>query len=553
MTVLRTFRIAGVAAGLLLAASSASAQSPLRAAAPAPAQTSAGALSLTLDDAVRRAVEHNPDLAIVKLDTDVQIERVAQSKSAFNPVFNTRFGRSTSTGAPSAFLTDAGGIDTRDVFSSTGFQQRLVRGGGTWSASFDAARTSTNSPFNALNPSVQSGLQVAFSQPLFRDRSIDAARVQYVITKRDLAGSELRFKQSVVQTVASVKQAYWTYKALSANVVVQQRSLELAQDLVRQNQARVKVGDAPPLDLVQAQAEVANRGENLIRAQAAARDAEDALRRLIMDPADTSFWQIHLDAIDAPQGETAPVDVDRAIATALDGRYDLALARQDLENANTNITFFKNQRLADVRLEASYRGGGFGGTDFLRTGGFPGTVTGTVNTGFGDTLGQVFSQDFPTWSVGVTVSYPLGRSYQEAGLARAQVQRQQVERSIDSLKLQITQSIRQAARQVQSTSERVDAARASQDLAEQRVTVETRRFEAGLSTTFLVTQAQRDLAQAQVNLLQAQLDHQSAVIAYDAVQLAASPGSGANVGLSNADVVLMPSATPQGLFRQGGQ
>ena len=67
------------------------------------------------------------------------------------------------------------------------------------------------------------------------------------------------------------------------------------------------------------------------------------------------------------------------------------------------------------------------------------------------------------------------------------------------MKLSIVQAVRQAGRQVQSTAERVDAARASQGLAEQRVTVETRRFEAGLSTTFLVTQAQRDLVQAQVD------------------------------------------------------
>ena len=83
------------------------------------------------------------------------------------------------------------------------------------------------------------------------------------------------------------------------------------------------------------------------------------------------------------------------------------------------------------------------------------------------------------------------------------------------------------------------------------MTVETRRFEAGLSTTFLVTQAQRDLVQAQVDLLQAMLDRQSAVIAYEAVQLAAAPGAG-DVGLSNANVVVMSPATPQGIFRQGG-
>jgi outer membrane protein TolC len=123
---------------------------------------------------------------------------------------------------------------------------------------------------------------------------------------------------------------------------------------------------------------------------------------------------------------------------------------------------------------------------------------------------------------------------------------------IESLKLQIVQAVRQAGRQVQSTGERVDAARASQDLAEQRVTVETRRFEAGLSTTFLVTQAQRDLAQAQVDLLQALLDHQSAMISYEAVQLAAAPGAGSVIGLNSADVVVLPPGTPGGIFRQGG-
>ena len=508
-------------------------------------------VNLTLDDAVRRAVEHNPDLAIVRLDTDSNAARVAEARGAYVPLFNTKLGRSSSAAAPSSFLPGAAAIDEQDWFSSTGLQQRLKWGGGTWSASWDAARTTTNNPFNAFDPTTQSGLQVGFSQPLVRDRAIDSSRLQYIVTRRDLASSELKFKQSVVQTVAAVKQAYWTYKALIANVGVQERSLALAQELVRQNQARVNLGDAPPLDLVQAQAEVANRRENLIRAQAAAKDAEDALRRLIADPADASFWQLHLEPVDQPEADVAPIDVDRAVAAALDGRYDLAIARQQLDNADTNLKFLGNQKLPDVRVEASYRGGGFGGTELVRTGAFPGTVTGTLNTGFGNVLGQLFSQDFPTWSVGVMVSYPIGQSAEEASFARAQVQRQQAAQSIESLKLQIVQGIRQAARQVQSSSERVDAARASQGLADQRVTVETKRFEAGLSTTFLVTQAQRDLVQAQVDLLQAMLDHQSAVIAYEAVQLAGAPGA-SSFGLTSSDVVVVPPTSPQGIFRQGG-
>ena len=541
----RFISLAGVASvlGAIVMAPPALAQTP---------QAERTNLNLTLDDAVRRAVEHNPDLAIVRLDTDSNAARVAEAQGAYVPLFNTKLGRSSSAAAPSSFLPGATAIDEQDWFSSTGLQQRLRWGGGTWSASWDAARTTTNSPFTVFDPTTQSGLQVAFSQPLVRDRAIDSSRLQYIVTRRDLASSELRFKQSVVQTVAAVKQAYWTYKALVANVGVQERSLALAQELVRQNQARVSLGDAPPLDLVQAQAEVANRRENLIRAQAAAKDAEDALRRLIADPGDASFWQLHLEPVDQPTEDVAPIDVDRAVAAALDGRYDLTIARQQLDNADTNLKFLGNQKLPDVRVEASYRGGGFGGTELVRSGGFPGSVTGTLNTGFGNVLGQLFSQDFPTWSFGITVSYPIGQSAEEASFARAQVQRQQAAQNIESLKLQVVQGIRQAARQVQSTSERVDAARASQGLAEQRVTVETKRFEAGLSTTFLVTQAQRDLVQAQVDLLQAMLDHQSAAIAYEAVQLAGAPGNGGTIGISSADVVVLRPASPQGIFRAGG-
>src|SRR5205823_3226641 len=129
----------------------------------------------------------------------------------------------------------------------------------------------------------------------------DAARQQYIIAKRNQDSSELRFRESVVQTVAAVKQAYWTLKALRANVTVQQRSLELAQELAKQNKVRVQVGQAPPLDLVQVEAEVAQRRESLIRANAAAEDAEDRLRRLIMDPADVSFWRVRVDPIGDPR------------------------------------------------------------------------------------------------------------------------------------------------------------------------------------------------------------------------------------------------------------
>src|SRR5262249_6925717 len=311
--------------------------------------------------------------------------------------------------------------DTRDWFSSTGVRQRVPWGNGTWSLAWDASRTTSNSLLNSYDPSVQSGFQIAFSQPLLRDRTIDAARQQFVIAKRNEQSSELHYREWAVQTTAAVKQSYWTLKALRANVVVQQRSLELAQELAKQNEARVRLGQSPPLDLVQVQAEVADRRENLIRATAAADDAEDSLRRLIIDPADASFWRLRVDPVDEPQGRAPLPDVDAVVAKAIEDRYDLGRARNEVSNAATNVEYLSNQKLPDVRLETSYRGSGLGGTQLLRTGGFPGVISGRIDSGFGDVLGQVFGRDYPTWSLGVTVSYPLGRSFEQVGAVRAEV------------------------------------------------------------------------------------------------------------------------------------
>jgi len=509
------------------------------------------ALTLTLEDAVRRAIDHNPELSIVRLGTEVEAAQVGASESAYAPVFSTTLGRSSSVTPPSNFLLGTSGVDTRDWFSSTGVRQRVPWGSGTWSVSWDAARTTSNSPLNSFDPSVQSGVQFAFSQPLLRDRKIDAARQQIVIAKRNQESSEFRFRESVVQTVASVKQAYWTLKALRANVTLQESSLDLAQKLAKENEVRVRVGQAPPLDLVQVEAEVADRREGLIRARAAAEDGEDRLRRLIMDPHDASFWQVRIDPADEPAGRDPLPDLDAIVAKAIDGRYDVARARNDVANAATSVEYFGNQKLPDVRLETSYRGSGLGGSQLLRSGVFPGVITGRADSGFGDVLGQVFGRDYPTWSFGLTVSYPLGHSYEELSAVRAGVERRQAAARVASLQLDVAAALRQAARQIRSTAEREDAARAGAALAAERSRDEQRRYEAGLSTSFLVTQAQRDLLQAQVSLLQATLDYQSSLVNFEALQLAPPLTAGESIALQGSNVVPLPTPAPRGLFRPG--
>ena len=515
----------------------------------APAQARAD-LPLSLDDAVRRALEQNADLAVVRVEPELGRVRTEQAEGAFRPVLFGQMGWSSTVLPPSSFLLGDRGVETNEWYPSLGVRQRLRRGGGTYTASWDSARTTSGSPIASFSPAVTSSLQIAFSQPLLKDAKIDAARQQVIVTKRHREISDLRFREAVSQTVASVRRAYWDFVSASANVAVQERSLDLARELVRINRARVDVGQAPPIDLVQAEAEVAARREQLIRAQSTAADAEDRLRALIISPDDRGLWRVTLRATDPPPPVAAVPDVEAAVSAALASRADLERGRLEVQNAETQVAYFRNQQLPDVRLEASYRAAALGGTQLIREGGFPGQVVATRDVGFGSVLEQVFRRDYPAWTAGVTVTYPLGRSYEDAALTRAELERRQASARLGSLAVQAEREIRQAARQVASSAERVDATRAARDFAVQRLDAEQKRYEVGLSTSFLVVQAQRDLAQAEVNLLQSQLDHEVARINFELLQEA--PVAAGTLGVSGGQIVNLPPGVARGLPRTAG-
>ncbi len=490
-------------------------------------------MRLTLDDAVRMALENNLDIAVDRLEPDVAAQRVAQATSAYLPAFSGVFGRNHQLQPPSNLLVNAGGTVT-DTFNSTlGVGQRLPWAGTSYSLSWNATRTTTNSFFQNFSPSLGSLMQLSFSQPLLRDFAIDSARQQLIISRRNKEMSDTRFRETVVRTLADVKRAYWSLVAARASVGVQQKALDLAKELVRTNTARVDVGSAPPLDLLSAKAEQAQREENLVVAQVVARQAEDALRILTFDANSQSFWAERIEPTDTtPVGLPLP-DVDAVIQKAMRTRQDLIRARDDLANAQTSVKFYQSQRLPDVRLQAIYGATGLGGTRWVRTGGFPGTITGSEITNFGSVMNQVFGRNFPSWSFGVNVSYPLGYSYEDAGLVNARLQETQARARLQSAEIRAVRQLRQAAWQMDANTKRIETSRAAREFAEQRLEAEQKRFEVGMSTTFLVVQAQRDLAQARNNELAASLDYVRAIIDFEALQ-EASPSAGATTTMTVA-------------------
>jgi HAE1 family hydrophobic/amphiphilic exporter-1 len=510
-----------LALAVVLGPTTAGAQTPATSpllATPVQAQPTTTVLKLTKDDAIQMAIKNNPELAAARYDPAIGDAQVAAARGAFVPTLQSGVTRTSQQQPPTNLFAGDEGISTNLWSSNVGIGQLLPKGGGNYSVALDAARTATDSLLTSLNPELGAGLTLNLSQPLLRDFKMDPFRANVEISRsnRVLAGS--RFRESTVNTSADAERGYWALVAAIALVDVQQRSLDLALELERNNRARVDVGQSPPLDLVAARAEVAQRQENLIIARTAALQTEDNLRTLIIDPNRADYWMVRLEPADRVPVVAPPPDVDAAVRRALGERTDLERARTDIQISETNIALSKSQTLPDLRVQANYFGDGAGGTRLIREGGFPGVVVGSLDTSFGSVLGQVFSGDFPTWTLGLTFSYPLGNSTAEANLARARLERDQAAARLRSNEVGAVREVRQAALRLEQNRQRIETARLGRELAEQRLDAEQRRFEVGMSTSFLVIQAQRDLAIARNGELQTLLDYQLAVIAFETSQ-----------------------------------
>jgi len=487
--------------------------------APSAAAAQGDVRRLTVDDAVRLALEHNLGVRVARIDPQIEDLGIAQAQAAWAPTFTSTLQGASVETPNASFLSGALGPKTTDqrMTANVGVAQALPWGG-SYSVGWDSSRATTTNFFMNFSPQLRSSLALSYRQPLLRGFRIDTARQQLQVSQKNREVADVTLRQSIAVTARAVRHAYSDLVFAIASRAVQQQSLELARNWLGETRARVTIGTTAPIDIVEAEAEVAQREEAVIVADAQLATAEDRLRALVYDPVAADFWTFRIEPSTPPTFTAIPVDVDTATRTALASRTDLQRTQKSLETTDITLRYFRNQTLPDVTASVDYGLTGLGGTQFLRGAGFPGPVIGSTDRGFGDVLGDLFANDFPSWTASLTVSYPIGPTPQAAELARARLQYSQSQTALRNQQLQVTTEVREAARQVLTNQRRVETTRVSRQLAERRLDAEERKFAAGTSTSFFVFQAQRDLAQAQNNELRATLDYNRSVVDFETVQ-----------------------------------
>lgn len=501
---------------------------------------------LSLDEAVKLALDRNLDIAVQRLNPETFDFSLATLRAAYLPSVSSQLATQSQTRPSTSTIAGASAgapIDTALSTWNGGVSQNLPWGGGNFNVSLVNTKTTSTNAVSQFNPVFNATWVGQYTQPLLRGFSTDSTRQQLVVTRLNQDISEVQLKSTIVNTLSNVRNAYWDYVFAVQSVDVAKQSVDLANQLVADNQTRLEVGTMAPIDVVQAQSQAATAQQNLVAAQATMRTAEIALKRLIVSGTTDPNWNVQLDPTDRPEFAPAPIDVEAAVRRALSDRTDLEIAKKNLQANNVTLKFLHNQVLPQLDLVAQYGFVGVGGTELQFSGtGLNGqrTVTGTIPGGYNDALSRLFNGGFPQWNVTLNVSYPLGMSTADAAVARAKIQMTQTTAQINQIELQIATDVTNAALQVQSNAERVQAAHAATVLAQQTLDAERSKFEVGMSTNFNVIQFQRDLANAQNTELQSVLNYRKSQVELDRLQQTTLSSLGITVlstgGLNNTAV-----------------
>ncbi len=466
------------------------------------------ALKLTLDDALKTAVEGNIGIQLERYTYLEAGQSLRGSYGIFDWLATADVERQSAKSPTTSQFAPSG---NRATIANFGISQ-LIPTGGSYSVLFNNSRGTTTGGGTFINPAYRSSLGLGFNQPLMRNFGVDVTRRGITIARNTLGINREVFRGALMDTAITTEQAYFDLVYARQFVDVVKEALFLARDQSRITQIRIDVGASAPLDILQPRVQIATQEENLIVAVASVRDAEDRLRAVMhLDPAD---WNRPIIPT-TPVGYT-PITVNQeaAVAQALQLRPELHEFQLTTATRQVQYLYARNQALPQLDLKLNYNAAGLAGRaqEFDPVTGLP---TGRFNTtGYSNAISQIFGNDFPSWIVGFNVGLPVTNIGARAERKRAELDVARAKTDEEQTRQNIAIEVRKTARDIDTTAKEIGASRTAREAAEQNLDAERRRYENGMTTNFQVLQIQQQLSDARAREIQALVAYNKSVAAY---------------------------------------
>lgn len=449
--------------------------------------------SITLRDCIERALAQNLDLQIERLNPGIAQWGVVAAQGAFDPTLtgSVNYQDATEPLSPErAAALGLSSLNTKDLGASAGLTGLLPPG-----TRYNLTAFSTRESGTLTTNFVYTGTAgIALTQPLLKNFGFGATTAPIRVARKSRQIAEQNLAQQVMQTITGVHNAYYELVYAIENLKAAREDLDRARALLDENRKRLQIGTMSELDVTQAEAGAAEREEAVIVAEQLIRTNENALKRLIAR--DVTEWRdTSLVPVDYPVVEMIETDRARSTRTALEQRPDFLAARHETERQDILVRYSRNQLWPEIDLQGSYG------------------LNGRSGTGFGDFVDNTADADSPVWSVGVTATFPLGDRAARGSYRQARLQSEQSLLALKRLEQQIIVEVDNAIGEVETNRKRVDATAAARRLAEESLKAEEAKLRAGSSTSFLVLQAQSQLAAARSAEIRARSDYAESIAA----------------------------------------
>jgi len=502
-------------------------------------------MPLSLNDAIRKALDGNNDIEISRDDVRFQETQLRSLAGVYDPVLRVQpnFSRSHTTGSAA----------TRDFRVNSDLTGFLRAGGGNYQVFFNNSRSEnaftqaqlssgsiTGSSTSAI---YSSGLGVTYVQPLFRNFRIDNRRQQIKIAQKRLSQTDADFRRQTIEIIANVQKTYWDLVFALRDQQNRVANVNLAQENLRQIEAKIEAGAAAPLEKAEVATELANRQSDLLLATQQVAITENTLKQLVIKDPTAAEWTQTYVPTDKPMFSLDAVNLDDAMKDAMDNRFELRRLKLQGEINDIDLKYYKNQMAPQIDLNTTFsldglsRAGNFAsGTTFIpQFTGNDAILLQNLNTllpggsqianpliaipptpdflvgGFNRSLGNLFRSDAPNFSIGVTISFPFRNRTAKANYAGAKIQEEQIAAQTRSQEQVVIVEVRNAVQAVETARQRVLTARTARENAEIQLDGERKLYDAGRSTTFLLFQRENSLTNARNAEIRAETDYNKAI------------------------------------------
>ncbi len=471
---------------------------------------SAQTRSLSLNESIRLALENNNEIEVARSDVKIAESNLRSLFGFYDPTVTVSPLYTNNILPQPNIFSGAGssGVVSQTQWSAnTNFTHFIKPGGGNYNVFFNNSKSTTSSSASTLNPSFSSRLGVTFTQPIIRNRGIDANRRQIKIQRKLIAQSDADFRRRTIEIISTVQRSYWDLVFALRDQQNRVANLNLTKENLRQVEARITAGAAAPLQKAEVSTELANRESDVLVASQQVSINENVLKQLILKDTDSANWSESLVPTDSPVFSMDPVSLDDAVKDAVANRPELQRLNLQREINEIDIEYFKDQVKPQIDFNTTFALDGLAGTNA----GTFGSLNPAFVGGYGTALGNVFQADTRTFSAGFTISFPLRNKTANANLATAQFQQERIEAQMRSQEQSVILEVRNGVQAVETARQRVLTSRRARENAEIQLDGERKLYGAGRSTTFLLFQRENALANARNSEIRAETDYNKAL------------------------------------------